>query len=99
MPGKFTCTSWSRRGATTMKMMSRTRTTSTSGVTFISGLMSPRRRLRDAVTTDPGRLGLAPALDGVGELARGGRERALVRGDRAREVVEREHGRDRDREP
>src|SRR5262245_52283546 len=86
-----------------MKMMRRTRTTSTSGVTFMSGRTSARprarRRLGDALTAHSGRPRLAPPLDGIGELPRRGGERPLVARDRAREVVEGEHRRDRDREP
>src|SRR5262245_12426298 len=103
MPGRFTWTSWSRRGATTMKMMSRTRTTSTSGVTFMSGVTSPAlRRLSDALTAnpfDPPLLGLVtPPLEQVDELASRARQTALLLRDLLREVVEGQHGRDGDGE-
>src|SRR5713226_7639646 len=99
MLGSSTCTSWSRRGATTMKMMSSTSTTSTSGVTFMSGRTLPAvLRLRHPLTSRFPRLGLSPGLDRVRELACSGRERALVGRDRVREVVEGEDGGNRDGE-
>src|SRR5262245_57226149 len=99
MPGRSTCTSWSSRGATTMKMMSSTRTTSTRGVTFMSGRMAPTRVvLRNPLTPHLRTVRFRPPLDRVRELSRCGRERALVDGDRVREVVEAEDGGNRDRE-
>src|SRR5262249_38741853 len=93
-------TSWSSRGATTMKMMSSTRTTSTSGVTFMSGRMAPTRVvLRNPLTSHLRTVRFRPPLDRVGELPRRRRERALVARDRVREVVETEHGGDGHREP
>src|SRR5262249_39077437 len=101
MPGKSTWTSFSSCGATTMKMMSSTRTTSTSGVTFMSGRGSPARtRLRHETLPCPMllRLVLGPAVDRVEKPARRRVERHLVARDRRREVVECEHGRNRHRE-
>src|SRR5881628_660512 len=98
MLGSSTCTSCSSRGATTMKMMSNTSTTSTSGVTFMSGRTSARRRSRDPITPHLRAPGLAPSLECVRQLTGGGGQRALVGCHRGREVVEGEDGRDRDRE-
>src|SRR5262249_7752636 len=89
------------RGATTMKMMSNTRTTSTSGVTFMSGVTAPDlRALGDPLMADSLTLyaRLLPVLDHVEQLARRALQDALVARDRGREIVEGEHGRDRDRE-
>src|SRR5262245_33693431 len=87
-----------------MKMIRRTRTTSTSGVTFMSGTTTPPRpsRLGNPLTADllplrPGML-FPEVLDQVDQLARRRGERQLVARDAGREPVEREHGRDRDRE-
>src|SRR6185369_8888145 len=100
MPGRSTWTSWSSRGATTMKMMSSTRTTSTSGVTFMSGRMAPTRAvLRNPLTPHLRAVRFRPSLDRVGELSRRSRERALVACDRVREVIEAENGGNGDREP
>src|SRR6185369_15607652 len=100
MPGRSTWTSWSSRGATTMKMMSSTRTTSTSGVTFMSGRMAPTRVvLRNPLTPHLRTVGFRPSLDRVRELSRRRRERALVDRDRVRQVVEAEDGGDGHREP
>src|SRR5262245_46375941 len=108
MPGRFTGTSCWSCGAITMKMISSTSTTSTSGVTFMSGA-GPRRETRlchakpgpvppflDLVLVD---LLFRPALDGVEQLAGSGVQRALVARDLRREIVVGEHGRDRDRQP
>src|SRR5262245_64954175 len=87
-----------------MKMMSSTSTTSTSGVTFMSGWMSPypgflrhHAAIRSPLSPRRRRL-LAPALERVDQLARRGGERQLVPRDLGGEVVEREHRRDGDRE-
>src|SRR4029450_10250764 len=110
MPGRSTGRSRSSCGATTMKMMSSTSTTSTSGVTFISGATpAVRTRLRHPLTPDPLPvllLGLVPLdlrfrppLDVVEQLPRRGVQRRLVAGDLRREVVEGEHGGDGGGEP
>src|SRR4029077_14689752 len=106
MPGRFTCTSRWSCGATTMKMMSRTRTTSTSGVTFMSGWTPPARmRSRHPTTRYSLAFGLEyallelllrPALDAVEHLAGGAVQRGLVAADPGGQVVEAEHGRDGD---
>src|SRR5262245_5581354 len=115
IPGRSTGMSRWSCGATTMKMISRTRTTSTSGVTFMSGATpAPRTRLCHPLTPDsltllsldlgfpPGlaalELRFRPALDAVEQLARSSVQRGLVLADLGREVVEREHRRNRDGE-
>src|SRR5206468_4530787 len=103
IPGSSTCTSCSRRGATTMKMMSRTSTTSTSGVTLMSGRTAPAwRRLGDALTESVLHavcLVVAPPLEQVDQFAGGCGEPRLLACDLLREVVEGEYRRDRDCEP
>src|SRR5262249_54050949 len=107
MPGRFTGTSRWSCGATTMKMMSSTRTTSTSGVTFMSGLTPLRVRSRHPTTLPSWPLGLqlalvqlplGPALDAVEHLADGAVQRRLVARDPGRQVVEAEHRGDGDGE-
>src|SRR5688572_25016330 len=100
MPGSSTWTSWSICGATTMKMMSSTSTTSTSGVTLMSGCTpAVGLRLRHSVTpVSSARRALFPVLDVIEELASRAVERAFVLADLVRQVVEREHGGNRDRE-
>src|SRR4030095_14581218 len=109
MPGRSSCTSCWSAGVTTMKMMRRTRTTSTSGVTFMSGVTSPLTRLRHQVALRFRAMLLhltlvlvdflfGPALDRVEELAGDAVQPGLVARDHRRQVVEREHGGDRDGE-
>src|SRR3974377_1373776 len=57
MLGKFTCADCSIIGITTMKMMSSTKTTSTNGVTFITGCGRNGLRSSDRTTL---------ALEGAG---------------------------------
>src|SRR5690242_16669047 len=70
MPGRSTGTSWSIRGATTMKMMSSTSTTSTSGVTLMSGL-TPTLGLgrRHAVTAFRFRVVSTSPVGALGDFA------------------------------
>src|SRR5262245_27323139 len=105
MPGRFTGTSRWSCGATTMKMMSRTRTTSTSGVTFMSGWTPVRTRSRHATTLwflplalDLVQLLLGPSLHAVEHLARRAVQRRLVPRDPGGQVVEAEHRGDGDGE-
>src|SRR4051794_40617871 len=81
-----------------MKMISSTNTTSTSGVTLMSGAIAPRWSLRRAALTMALRAALGPILDRVEQLAGGAVQRGLVVRDRVRQVVVREHGGNRDGE-
>src|SRR5690606_30762306 len=84
-------------GATTMKMMSNTKTTSTSGVTLISGepASSSSRLLLCLFAI------VAPmvVLHLVEQLAHRAPERELDGRDARVQVVEQDHGRDRDHQP
>src|SRR6476659_6009408 len=86
-----------------MKMIRRTSTTSTSGVTLMSGATPLRdRRLGNPLTPEllsvRGCRVLRQVLDDVDQLAGRRGERELVVRDLRREPVEGAHGRDRDRE-
>src|SRR5215472_16228779 len=105
MPGSSTGMSRCSCGATTMKMMSSTSTTSTSGVTFMSGWTPRRTRSRHATTRGLLPIGhelalvqllLGPALDAVEHFARRAVQSRLVTGDLGGEVVEAEHRGDGD---
>src|SRR5262249_34159695 len=79
-----------------MKMMRRTSTTSTSGVTFMSGRTSARPRLGDTLTALLLLPGFSPTLERVRELARGRGQHAFFGPNVVREIVEGEHGRNGD---
>src|SRR5262245_50450930 len=79
-----------------MKMISNTNTTSTSGVTLMSGGIAPR--LRRAPLTPGLRAALRPVLGRVEELSGRAIQRRFVARDRVGQVVEGENGGDRDRE-
>src|ERR1700752_4586593 len=100
IPGSSTWTSCSMRGATTMKMMSSTSTTSTSGVTLMSGLTaSSGTLLRHSLTARSMAFALRPVLDAIEKLAGGAVQCALVARDLSGEIVVGEHRRDGDAQP
>src|SRR5688500_493222 len=92
MPARLTFAPACICGMITMKMISSTSTTSTSGVTLMSGRARLGRRTdRLAVALD-----LHPVLEEVEELALGLIDRDEQRVGARRQHVEREHRGDRD---
>src|SRR6478735_1268387 len=87
--GSSMCSPSAIAGVTTMKMMSRTNTTSTSGVTLISGSGSLLFRIL-------GMLLAMIVLHLVEQLAHGTTKRELDSGHARRQVVVEKHGRDGD---
>src|SRR5262245_59734897 len=94
MPGSSTRSPCSSAGAITMKMIRRTRTTSTSGVTLMSGVASRRFFALAAV----GSAVAMRVLQLVVELAGTARELGLDGVDLVVQLVEEENGRDGDTE-